>query len=58
MRAALNPADASRPPEEAFRAMTPLGRIGRPEEVADLILFLASPRAAFIHGATSRSTVA
>ncbi|MGO9268559.1 MAG: SDR family NAD(P)-dependent oxidoreductase [Candidatus Binataceae bacterium] len=51
MRAALNPADASRSPEEAFRAMTPLGRIGRPEEVADLILFLASPRAAFIHGA-------
>ncbi|MGA2411163.1 MAG: SDR family oxidoreductase [Candidatus Binataceae bacterium] len=31
--------------------MTPLGRVGRAEEVADLILFLASDRAAFIHGA-------
>ncbi len=31
--------------------MTPLGRPGKPEEVADLVLFLASARAAFIHGA-------
>ena len=31
--------------------MTPIGRVGQPEEVADLILFLASDRAAFIHGA-------
>jgi len=31
--------------------MTPLGRPGQPEEVGDLIAFLASPRAAFIHGA-------
>jgi NAD(P)-dependent dehydrogenase (short-subunit alcohol dehydrogenase family) len=31
--------------------MTPLGRIGKPEEVADLVLFLASNRGAFIHGA-------
>ena len=51
MRAGLHPAAASQPPEDAFRTMTPLGRIGRPEEVADLILFLASPRAGFIHGA-------
>jgi 3-oxoacyl-[acyl-carrier protein] reductase len=51
MRSGLNPAAAGQSPEEAFRAMTPLGRIGRPEEVADLILFLASPRAGFIHGA-------
>jgi NAD(P)-dependent dehydrogenase (short-subunit alcohol dehydrogenase family) len=36
---------------EAFRKMTPLGRVGKPEEVADLILFLVSDRAAFIHGA-------
>jgi len=51
MRAGLNPSNASQSPEEAFRAMTPLGRIGQPDEVADLILFLASPRAGFIHGA-------
>ena len=31
--------------------MTPLGRVGEAEEVADLILFLSSARAAFIHGA-------
>jgi NAD(P)-dependent dehydrogenase (short-subunit alcohol dehydrogenase family) len=36
--------------EEAMRRMTPLGRVGAPEEVADLVLFLASDRAAFIHG--------
>jgi NAD(P)-dependent dehydrogenase (short-subunit alcohol dehydrogenase family) len=37
--------------EEAMRKMTPLGRVGKSEEVADLVLFLASERAAFIHGA-------
>lgn len=37
--------------EEAMKRMTPLGRVGKPEEVADLVLFLASERAAFIHGA-------
>ncbi|HVA82168.1 MAG TPA: SDR family oxidoreductase [Candidatus Binataceae bacterium] len=37
--------------EEVYARMTPLGRPGLPEEVADLIVFLASPRAAFIHGA-------
>ena len=38
-------------PEEALQKMTPMGRVGEPEEVADLILFMASDRAAFIHGA-------
>ncbi len=38
-------------PEEALRNMTPLGRVGEPDEVASLLLFLASERAAFIHGA-------
>lgn len=30
---------------------TPLGRIGKPEEVANAILFLASDEASFINGA-------
>ncbi|MHB8381797.1 MAG: SDR family NAD(P)-dependent oxidoreductase [Candidatus Binataceae bacterium] len=37
--------------EEVYARMTPLGRPGEAQEVADLIVFLASPRAAFIHGA-------
>jgi NAD(P)-dependent dehydrogenase (short-subunit alcohol dehydrogenase family) len=32
----------------------PLGRVARVEELADLITFLASPRAGFIHGANIR----
>jgi NAD(P)-dependent dehydrogenase (short-subunit alcohol dehydrogenase family) len=45
--------------EEAYRAFLersatthPLGRVGEPEEVAELIVFLASPHAAWITGAT------
>jgi 3-oxoacyl-[acyl-carrier protein] reductase len=37
--------------DEIYARMTPLGRAGKADEVADLILFLASQRAAFIHGA-------
>ncbi|MGB3328383.1 MAG: glucose 1-dehydrogenase [Thermomicrobiales bacterium] len=35
---------------ESWGAMHPLGRVGKPEEVAEMIAFLASDRAAFITG--------
>jgi L-rhamnose 1-dehydrogenase len=41
---------------EALRAEVarkqPLGRIGQPEDVADLVVFLASERASFLTGAS------
>jgi NAD(P)-dependent dehydrogenase (short-subunit alcohol dehydrogenase family) len=37
---------------DEIRAEVPLGRIGTPREVADLVLFLASPLADYINGAT------
>jgi 3-oxoacyl-[acyl-carrier protein] reductase len=37
--------------EEEWLRQTPLGRLGRPEEVADTIAFLASDRASYITGA-------
>jgi len=40
--------DAARWPELAKNA--PLGRYGRPEEIADVVVFLASPRASYISG--------
>lgn len=43
-------------PDEAERRLwtnqIPLGRLGRPEEFADVAVFLASPRASFITGTT------
>lgn len=35
---------------EQVKAATPLGRMGKPEEIAHAIAFLASPRSAFITG--------
>ena len=42
----------SRPPITApSRAYHPLGRLASPEEIADFVLCLASPAAAFMTGA-------
>ncbi|MEO9135120.1 MAG: 3-oxoacyl-ACP reductase FabG [Casimicrobiaceae bacterium] len=42
----------SQPQRDALLARIPLGRLGTPEDVAYAVLFLASPRAAYITGAT------
>lgn len=36
---------------EAARRAIPIGRLGRPEDIADIVAFLASPRAGYITGA-------
>ena len=35
---------------DGVRAATPIGRLGTPEEIADLVVFLSSDRSTFIHG--------
>jgi 3-oxoacyl-(acyl-carrier-protein) reductase len=42
--------DVPQPTLDAVRGMTPVGRLGKPEEVAAAILFLALPEASFITG--------
>ena len=38
--------------KDMLEAQFPLGRMGKPEEVADLVVFLSSPRAALINGSS------
>ncbi|MEZ6018062.1 MAG: glucose 1-dehydrogenase [Planctomycetota bacterium] len=35
-----------------IQAQVPLGRMGRPEEIADAVLFLTSDQSSFVHGAS------
>ena len=46
----VSPMTESAFPKEAIDSIVPMKRAGRPEEVADLIAFLASDRAAYISG--------
>ena len=45
---------ATLPPDqvEAMRRAIPVGRLGRPEDIAAAVVFLASEEAGFVTGAT------
>jgi 3-oxoacyl-[acyl-carrier protein] reductase len=38
--------------EQKYNAQVPLGRIARPREIADVVVFLCSDRAGYMTGAT------
>jgi glucose 1-dehydrogenase len=49
----INAATLSDPAKvKRLQELVPLGRIGRPEEVAEVVLFLASDRSGYVTGST------